>query len=115
AGAVDVGETRHDGRLVLQLQPRAVGSRQQPERQPADPAAELPGSAYAYGLHALRDGAAGVALELVAAALAQVARHGQEPAREPLLRGESVPQFGSGSVVGTARGQHRGLRALART
>src|SRR5690606_9496922 len=84
-------------------QARALALGREGERDPTDAAAVLPGGFDAPWPVALLDEAAGVALELVAPALAQLAGDRQEPAPEALGGGEGVPQVvGAGGVA--ARG-----------
>src|SRR5690606_2263599 len=60
---------------------------------PADPAAEFPGQREALGRLARGDGAAGIALDLIFSAEAEVAFNRREPARDARLVGDRVPQI----------------------
>jgi len=111
AGAVLVPEFVVDVRHMLQLEPRpARGLLDETHSDPRGLAAVFPRHREMARRLARPDLAAGVALELVAAAEAQVARDREEPAREALGIGESVPQVVDAGVVG-ARGDEHARRA----
>src|SRR5919112_509772 len=86
-------ELVRDMRDVFQLEAgAAVALRRETHLDPAHRAAVLPGGRVRVRLVAPGYGAAGVALELVVAALLEVAGDGQEPARDPLGAGHHIPQ-----------------------
>src|SRR5439155_22857008 len=79
---------------------------QRPDLDPAHLPAVLPGGGEAHRRLAPLDRAPGVALELVAAAQAQVTRDGQEPRGDALGTRTRVPDVLDGRVVRLAHGQH---------
>jgi hypothetical protein len=98
-------------RDVLELEARALAHREQPNVDPARGAHHLPGQIECLRRLAARDGAAGVADELIAAADLQVALDRQEPAAKALGRGDRLPQILDGGVVRPDRDCNQ--RALA--
>src|SRR5690554_6041001 len=82
-----------DDRFVLQLDARATVVATNANGDPADLAAELPGSFDQLRLAAARDDAAGVALKLVSASPAQVSGYRQEPLWQTLRVRKRVPDF----------------------
>ena len=113
ARSVERPHVRVDRRLVDELERRAVGTFRQRHRQPRHHPAELPRHGERPRLVAGLDRAAGVAHDLVRAALGQLARHRQEPARDPLRVGQAVPQVRAvGGVRASGHGDP-GRRAVA--
>jgi hypothetical protein len=86
AGAVAVPVIRGGRRVVRQLEHGAGAVRGEGHGHPAHVAVVLPGDGERPGRVARQHVAAGVALELVATADAQVARDRQEPAGDPARR-----------------------------
>ena len=96
-----------------QLEPGLLGAeRRQLHRDEADVTAELPADPQLCWRRAHLDLAAGVALQLVAAAHAQLTRDGQKPARDALGVGERVPHVVDVAVVAAAGHDHVLLLAL---
>ena len=103
---VDVGRV-FQGELRL-----TVRRASQADLDPADVAAELPGSGEGVGFVAALDRPAGIALELVIPAEPEVAADRQEPARDALSAGAGFPEVVDGGVVGLADGRDPGFAGL---
>src|SRR5688572_27584271 len=80
-------------RDVLQREPRPLAVGGEAQRDPARRAAELPRQVERIGPLAARDGAASVALELVATAQLQIAFDGEKPADQARGRRDRVPEI----------------------
>src|SRR6266545_3092761 len=105
-----------DVRDVLQFEPcAAVGLGREPQLDPRHFAAELPRRADAVRRGAALDRAAGVAFELVAPALAQIARDRQKPAWDALRVGARVPDVLDPSIVRSDDGDRARLTGLQHT
>src|SRR3546814_8665956 len=78
------------------------------DREPGDHRDHLPGDGERRRLIAALDHTAGVALQLVATALHQLAADRQEPARDAVRVGDGVPEVGLVGRVGA--GSDRDLR-----
>ena len=96
--AFDVGD-------VLELEPGADRVVGQPDGDPGDPTAELPGRGQVAGRLAGGDLAAGVVLDLEPAAEPEVAGDRGEPAWDPLGVGDGLPEVVDVGGVG-AGGDH---------
>lgn len=93
----------------------AVGERGEADVQPADLTAEFPGDIESARRIACGDLAAGVAVELITAAEAEIARDQEEPTRDAVRIGDGVPEvFGTG-VVGAGGGDDAGRAPLVVT
>jgi hypothetical protein len=84
----------------------------QRDLDPGDLAAELPGDPVPARWFARLDGAAGVALDAVPAAFAQITGHRKEPAADPLGAGHGVPQVVDVGWVGVLHRQAARREAL---
>src|SRR5262249_58278112 len=79
---------------------------------PAHLTAERPGDRQMARRLAARNLAAGIALQLIAAAEPQLARDRQEPARDAFGVGDGVPHVRGRGVVAAARDDHAGRTAV---
>jgi hypothetical protein len=86
---------------MFELEAGAVAVRRDPQRQPADLAAVLPGDREMPRRLALLDHAAGVAMQLISTAEAQLAGDREEPAPDPLGASTGVPEVLGGGGEGT--------------
>src|SRR5690606_6074600 len=106
---VPEGGVLGDLRGVLQLQPRAGPVGADSHRDPARVAAELPGRGELARRLARPDRAAGVALDLVVAALHEIAGDRRGPAGQPVGTGQRVPEILGAGVVDLTDGLDDGL------
>ena len=112
-GPNSCGDGLVDGRGVLEAEPGARAVLGERDHHPGDAAAELPGDLEQLRLLAALHRAAGIALELVAAAEHQVARHRCDPARDAVGGGHGVPDLGPRGVVVLLDDEHPHLLAVA--